>query len=155
MSYELVLFLTTKETSKKTTGKKKPINRYIMEHVTVKKNFVVQATQIVEKKVFLENYNLEMFASDLFMSKSNLNRKIKVSTGLTPVEFIRKVRFDYAFRLLKETDLSIKEVAYSSGFNDPKYFTRCFKKTYGISPKDYKNNLSKSVGYLWNNFNLN
>ncbi|HLP05575.1 MAG TPA: helix-turn-helix transcriptional regulator [Paludibacter sp.] len=126
-----------------------------MEHVTVKKNFVVQATQIVEKKVFLENYNLEMFASDLFMSKSNLNRKIKVSTGLTPVEFIRKVRFDYAFRLLKETDLSIKEVAYSSGFNDPKYFTRCFKKTYGISPKDYKNNLSKSVGYLWNNFNLN
>jgi len=126
-----------------------------MEKTGLKNNFVSLATKIVEKKIFIESYSLDMFANDLFMSKSKLSKKIKVTTGLTPIEFIRNVRFNYAFRLFKETDLSIKEVAYSSGFNDPKYFTRCFKRAYGMSPKDYKNNLNKGVGYLWLTFNLN
>jgi AraC-like DNA-binding protein len=126
-----------------------------MEQLVSKDNFVSLATKIVEKKIILENYNLNMFANDLFMSKSKLSKKIKLTTGLTPIEFINNVKFNYAFRLFKETDLSIKEVAYSCGFNDPKYFTRCFKKTFGISPKDYKDKLSKRVGYLWLTFNLN
>jgi|ERR1035437_3997730 AraC-like DNA-binding protein len=126
-----------------------------MNQITPKNNFVSLATKIVEKSIILENYNLDMFANDLFMSKSSLTKKIKIKTGLTPTEFIRNVKFNFAFRLFKETDLSIKEVAYSSGFNDPKYFTRCFKRVYGMSPKEYKSSFNKKVGYIWFNFNLN
>jgi len=126
-----------------------------MEQITPKNNFVSFATKVAEKKIFLEDYNLEMFANDLFMSKSQLCKKIKVMTGLTPTEFIRNIKFDYAFRLFKETDLSIKEIAYSSGFNDPKYFTRCFKRKFGMSPKEYHNNLNRKLGYMWLTFNMN
>jgi len=96
-----------------------------------------------------------MFAKDLFMSKSSLNKKVKTTTGLTPNEFIENVKFNYAIRLFKESDLTIKEIAYSSGFNDPKYFARRFKKEYGMTPKEYKNATNKTVGYIWHNFNLN
>ena len=127
-----------------------------MEQIIVNNNFVSLATQTIEKKIMLETYNLDMFANDLFMSKSKLTKKIKLSTGLTPTEFIRNIKFNYAFRLFKETDLSIKEIAYSSGFNDPKYFTRCFKRAYGMSPKEYKSNRSNGgLGYMWFNFNMN
>jgi AraC-like DNA-binding protein len=126
-----------------------------MEQIIAKNNFVLLATQTVEKKIMNENYNLEMFANDLFMSKSKLTKKIKLTTGLTPIEFIRDIKFNYAFRLFRDTDLSIKEIAYSSGFNDPKYFTRCFKRAYGMSPKEYKSSFNKVVGYMWFNFNMN
>jgi AraC-like DNA-binding protein len=127
-----------------------------MEQIIAKNNFVSLATQTIEKKIMLETYNLDMFANDLFMSKSKLTKKIKLTTGLTPTEFIRNIKFNYAFRLFKETDLSIKEIAYSSGFNDPKYFTRCFKRTYGMSPKEYKISRSNGgLGYMWFSFNMN
>jgi AraC-like DNA-binding protein len=126
-----------------------------MENTTSKKKFVTLATQIIETKIVDEKYSLDMFAKDLFMSKSKLNKKIKIATGLTPNEFIKSVRFDYAFKLFKETDLSIKEVAYSSGFNDPKYFTRCFKRAFGVSPKEYKSSFDKPTGYMWLTFNMN
>jgi AraC-like DNA-binding protein len=118
-------------------------------------NFVLYATSIVEKKICLEKYSINMFAKDLFMSKSSLNKKVKTTTGLTPNEFIENVKFNYAIRLFKESDLTIKEIAYSSGFNDPKYFARRFKKEYGMTPKEYKNATNKTVGYIWHNFNLN
>lgn len=126
-----------------------------MEQIASKNSFVSFATQMVEKNIKLENYNLDMFANDLCMCKSKLSKKVKDATGLTPIEFIRNVKFNFAFRLFKETNLSIKEVAYSTGFNDPKYFSRCFKRTYGVTPKDYKSSLSKAISYMWYYFNMN
>jgi AraC-like DNA-binding protein len=126
-----------------------------MQPTTSKNKFVSYATRIIENKISLERYDINMFAKDLFMSKSSLNKKIKITTGLTPNEFIENVKFNYAIRLFKESDLSIKEIAYSSGFNDPKYFARRFKKEYGMTPKEYKNTTNKTAGYIWNNFNLN
>ncbi len=134
------------------------LNFRIMKNIQLtssRNDFVLQATRIIEKKIHLEKYSLEMFANDLFMSKSSLNKKVKTITGLTPNEFIENVKFNFSLKLFQESDLSIKEIAYSSGFNDPKYFTRRFKKEYGITPKAYKNSLNKKCGYLWQNFNLN
>ena len=134
------------------------LNFRIMKNIQLtssRNDFVLQATRIIEKKIHLEKYSLEMFANDLFMSISSLNKKVKTITGLTPNEFIENVKFNFSLKLFQESDLSIKEIAYSSGFNDPKYFTRRFKKEYGITPKAYKNSLNKKCGYLWQNFNLN
>lgn len=100
--------------------------------------FLTQAATIAEKNIQLEKYSIEEFARDLFMSKSSLSKKMRAMVGITPLEFIENVKFKFALELLKDAELTIKEIAYSSGFNDPKYFSRRFKKIYGMSPRDYK-----------------
>jgi AraC-like DNA-binding protein len=64
--------------------------------------------------------------------------KIKGLTGLTPVDFIRQMRLKYAAGILRESDRNVSETAYLTGFNDVKYFSKCFKEMFGISPKEYR-----------------
>lgn len=77
------------------------------------------------------------------INKSNLGRtvffnKIKGLTGLSPVEFIRKIKLQIACQQIKENKCGVAEAAYLSGFNDVKYFTTCFKKEFGINPSEYR-----------------
>lgn len=69
------------------------------------------------------------------MSKTTLYRKMKSLTGQSTNELIQNVRLKYAARLLSESDKTVSEIAYESGFSDPYYFSRAFKKQYGYSPK--------------------
>jgi len=77
------------------------------------------------------------------MNRSVLSKKLNEETGLPTAQFIRNYRLDVAKRMLEENiaDRNITEIAYRVGFNDPKYFTRCFTKQYGISPSAYKETL--------------
>ncbi len=118
-------------------------------------NFLTQATQVAQKNIHVEGYSITDFAYDLAVSKSSLNKKMKVLTGLTPIEFLEKIKFRFAKRLFKETDFSVKEIAYSSGFNDPKYFTRRFKKEFGVTPKEYRNSIKNTVEIFWGKFVMN
>ena len=72
-------------------------------------------------------------------SRSGLQRKLKQTMGITPQDLLREARIKHACQLLMTTSKSVAEVAYSSGFTDPKYFSRCFKQSTGKSPSDYKN----------------
>ena len=65
-----------------------------------------------------------------------------MTMGITPQDLLGEARIKHASRLLLETDLTIAEVSYDSGFADPKYFSRCFKKSTGLSPSEYKNQRS-------------
>ena len=68
---------------------------------------------------------------------------MKELTGLSPIEFIRQIRIKKALRLMDDGETSITEVAYKTGFNDPKYFSRCFKAEMGMSPSAYLNEKDK------------
>lgn len=73
------------------------------------------------------------------MSKSSFYRAFTDEYGITPVQLILEERLKYSKQLLKENhELSIKEVAYASGFNDPNYFSRMFRKTEGKSPSEFR-----------------
>lgn len=72
------------------------------------------------------------------MSKSSFYRAFAQEFGLTPVQLLLEERLKYASKLLKEKKISVKEVAYASGFNDPNYFSRVFKKLKNCSPKEYR-----------------
>ena len=85
-----------------------------------------------------ENFGLEQLAAALNVSKSTLHRKVKAMTGLTPLEFIRNVKLKYACAMLARHDRPIAEVAYATGFSSPKYFTRCFKEEFGLTPSEYQ-----------------
>lgn len=123
--------------------------------VTVSGNlFLEKAAQFIEKNLF-DEFSIDKFAREMYVSKSKLYRIIMKMTGEPPLAFIKNVKMNKALELLSNSDLTVKEIAYSSGFNNPKYFTRCFRKEFGITPKQYRNCVTRSFGYMWNGFNLN
>ena len=79
----------------------------------------------------------QSLATSLNMSESSMYRKIKSITGMSPQEFMRKLRFKIACELLSDQTNNIADVAYKLGFTDPKYFSKCFKREFGMSPRDF------------------
>ncbi|MBO5420120.1 MAG: helix-turn-helix domain-containing protein [Bacteroidales bacterium] len=78
------------------------------------------------------------------MSKATLYRKLKAITGQSTNEFMQNTRLKYAARILSETDRPVSDVAYEVGFSDPYYFSRAFKKLFGKSPKQWRQDSSEN-----------
>jgi len=72
------------------------------------------------------------------MSRSVFFKKVKGLTGLAPVEYVRDVLMQHAAVLLLQEDYTIKEISYMVGMNDAKYFSRCFKNKYQMTPTEYR-----------------
>lgn len=72
------------------------------------------------------------------MSRVHLYKKISTLTGKSPIEFIRLLRLKRATQYLAESQLTIAEIAYKLGFNNPKYFSKYFKEEFGILPSEYQ-----------------
>ncbi|NJC28377.1 hybrid sensor histidine kinase/response regulator transcription factor [Neolewinella antarctica] len=103
--------------------------------------FVEQLRTTVEAHMNDYEFTVESFCKEVGMSSSQLHRKLTALTGLSPVRFIRYVRLARAKTLLETTDESIKVVAYDTGFSDPSYFSRSFKKEFGMTPMEYRDQL--------------
>jgi AraC-like DNA-binding protein len=86
-------------------------------------------------------FDLEQLSSQLNMSKSTLHRKIKTLSGLTPLDFIRNVKMKRACMMLRTKELTIAEISYAVGYNNPGYFSKCFKDEFGITPSEYQQTL--------------
>ena len=100
-----------------------------------------KAISIVERNIDNSDFSTEEFASEMNMSRSNLHLKLKALTGESALDFIRKIRFKEACRLLKDGRYSISEISDMVGFNTPSYFATCFKKYMGCLPTEYVKNL--------------
>lgn len=92
-----------------------------------------------------EKINLKNLSELACMSGSTFYRYVKKSTGLSPQELILRERIKHAKNLLGKSDLLITEVAFDAGFEDPNYFTRAFKKTEGLTPKQYQQKVHQST----------
>ena len=81
-------------------------------------------------------YEVGDFTEAMGVSKSLLNKKMQTLTGQSAGHFIRNYRLNLAHEMILKTNgsMTISEIAYEVGFNDPKYFTRCFTKHFGIAP---------------------
>ena len=93
----------------------------------------------IETNISDANLSVGDMAAAAATSRSGLQRKLRKMMGITPQDLLREARIKHACHLLLESDKSIAEVAYASGFTDPKYFSRCFKQSTGKSPSEYKN----------------
>ena len=82
--------------------------------------------------------SLEHIAENFDISVRSLNRHFKKATGKTPMQYLQQVRIDNAKELLKTSNLSISEVAFSVGYPDSSYFSALFRKTISLSPKQYR-----------------
>lgn len=85
---------------------------------------------------------MEELSRAMTMSYQNLHRKLTALTNLSPVQFIRTIRLQKAMSLLQTTRLSIGDVAFEVGFNDPKYFSRVFVEEFGKPPSAVRENLA-------------
>lgn len=90
-------------------------------------------------------FNVSVFIEELGISRSLLHKKLQSLVGQSAGRFIRNYRLNKAKEIISiYPGMNISEVAYSVGFNDPKYFTRCFTKRYGMAPSVYSLNLHES-----------
>lgn len=100
--------------------------------------FVAQARSIVEQHLQDSEYGVEQLAKELCMERTGLYKKLTSLSDTTPVVFIRNIRLERAALLLKEGNMSVNEIAEKTGFSSPSYFTKCFKKMYGVLPSEYR-----------------
>lgn len=99
--------------------------------------FVEKAILKLEMRIADVSLSINQLASEMNVSKVSLYRKFKSTVGLSPCEYILSVRIKRSVQLLAK-EQNISDIAFSVGFNDPKYFSRCFKSEYGITPRQFQ-----------------
>jgi AraC-like DNA-binding protein len=93
---------------------------------------------IIDNEYTDRNLTVQSLSVRLGVHRSILSRRFKEKAGSSPQQYIISRRLDKAMFLLKETDLRVSEIAYRSGFRDPNYFARAFKKTMGMTPLEFR-----------------
>lgn len=99
--------------------------------------FLRKAMEAVKRHLDDISFSADAFASEMNMSRSTLHLKMKAVTGESTMDFIRKIRFGEACKLLKEGRYNVTEISEMVGFNTPSYFATSFKKYMGCLPSEY------------------
>lgn len=101
-----------------------------------------KAFKLVEDNIANEQFDIPFFSAELGVSRTMLFTKIKAWTNFTPNEFIHEVRMKRAAQLLEQNKMNVSQISYKVGFNNPKYFSKCFQKKYGETPSQYADKFS-------------
>lgn len=99
--------------------------------------FINRCMEYIYENIENEDFNLDNLGAKMNISRSSLYRKLKEISNLKPVDFIKKVRLNFAAKLLLTKNIPINQIAWRSGFSDPKYFSKCFLQEFGFHPKNY------------------
>ena len=99
--------------------------------------FIEKLQVVLEKELSNADFSSEDFAATVGMSRMQLHRKLKSLLGVSTSEFLRNERLKASTELLKKGKANISEIAYSVGFNDVSYFSKCFKEMYHCTPTEY------------------
>ncbi|QRR00258.1 hybrid sensor histidine kinase/response regulator transcription factor [Dyadobacter sandarakinus] len=127
---------------------RKQLQQQFQQHVEIRpsevavhsldEQFVNSAVKVVEENLSNADFTVEELSDAMSMSRVYLYKKILSLTGKTPIEFIRHIRIRRGAGLLEKTQLTISEIAYQIGFNNPKYFAKLFKEEYKMLPTEYR-----------------
>ena len=111
--------------------------------MTPEQQFLEKALNCIHEHLDDSSYDRDSFAADMGASSSTLYNKLRAITGMNVNAFIRDIRMKEARRLAeKDPTMRVSDLAYKVGFQDPKYFSTCFKKYFGILPKEYMEQLN-------------
>ena len=102
--------------------------------------FVDILNYAIDSNIGNNEMNVEFLANYMKMGRTVFYKKVKELTGYTPNEYITKKRMAYAVKLFEDPVMSISQIAYESGYSDPKYFSLAFKKYFGVSPNKFRTN---------------
>ncbi|MGN7889840.1 two-component regulator propeller domain-containing protein [Dyadobacter sp. 22481] len=99
--------------------------------------FLRDMVQVIEKHISNAEFTVIDLAREMGVSRSQFFKRVQTLTGKSPLEVIRDIRLQHAAQLLEKSQLSVAEIAYQVGFNNPKYFARYFKEFYEVLPSAY------------------
>ncbi|TNJ45851.1 response regulator [Tamlana fucoidanivorans] len=129
------------DTNKKISAKSKTKVDFVPENKdidSIDDVFIRNAYEVLDKNFDNPEFTANLFIKEMNMSHSGLYRKLKHLTGKSANEFIRDYRLKRAAQIIKQNSgLLISEVCLKSGFNDPKYFSKCFKQVFNMSPTEF------------------
>ena len=111
------------------------------EHREVKGNndaLMERIMRSVNSHLADSTFNVERLTQEVGISRAQLHRKMKEMTGISTADFIRNLRLDEAARLIRETDITVTQAAYSVGFNNQSHFSTVFHKRFGMTPTEYQ-----------------
>ncbi|HTJ51084.1 MAG TPA: ATP-binding protein [Cyclobacteriaceae bacterium] len=110
----------------------------LLKHeMSLEEKFLQKARTIVESNINDFAFGVETLSAEMHLSRTQLLRKLKALTGLSPNEFIKDLRLKRAAELILSKADTISQIGYAVGFNDQSYFTKCFKKQFGVAPSEY------------------
>lgn len=118
-------------------AKKAPVSRPDLES-----DFYRRFLEIFNRQMGNPDVNVDTIAADLGLGRSQFYRKIKALTNYSPVELMRTLRLREARNRLLTSDMSVSEIAYSTGFSTPAYFTKCYREAFGETPSDTRAGLT-------------
>lgn len=104
------------------------------------RKFMDKLMELMEKNMDNGDLIVDDLVQDLAVSRSVFFKKLKTLTGLAPIEFIKEIRVKRAAQLIESGDYNMTQIAYMVGINDPRYFSKCFKQRFGMTPTEYKEN---------------
>lgn len=122
--------------------KKSPLDYYKkVEQSDIKEKenaeFVDKLNAIILENLLNSDFNIDSLSRLMYMSRSNLHKRVKGITGMTPNDYIRLIRLNRAAELLSTGKYQVVEVCYRVGFNTPSYFSKCFNEHFGMLPKEF------------------
>lgn len=130
--------LFTREKLKQQTADAIPLRELGFESEALEDDFIKEYIDIIKANISNPEFDVSVIYETLGISRANFYRKVKVSTGLSPIDLIKNIRLEVSLKLLKETSLNVSEIAQQVGFSSRSYFARTFKSVYGISPTEFQ-----------------
>lgn len=119
-------------------GARKVLEVEEQQHSSPDELFLQKAIDCVKQHIDDADYDREQFASDMCVSSSTLYNKLRALTGENVTAFINSIRLKEACSILRQKpNIKMTELSMAVGFNTPKYFTKCFKKEFGMLPSEY------------------
>lgn len=126
-----------RETFHKNFRKQVEVKASDINITSLDEKLIQNAIKLVEDNIANPEFSVEHLSRELGMSRVHLYKKLLTITGKAPLEFIRVIRIQRAAQLLEKSQLTVAEVAYKVGFNNPKYFTKYFKEEFNMLPSAY------------------
>ena len=136
---EIEQLIKNRELIRESCEGRNSIREIISSTPTSDDKFIVKIRQLLEDSIVDPDFQISNLSSGLNMSYKNLYRKIKTLTGLSPIELVMSFKMQRAYHLLSNSG-SVKEIGIGLGFQNLSYFSKCFKKQFGVTPMVVRQN---------------
>jgi len=115
------------------------------EKYLVKKDIQLleKINQVIEQNIANSDYNIDALAENMGLSRSAFFKKLKSLTGFAPVDLIKEIRLNKSVEMLKNTDMTVSEIAFAVGFKEAGYYGKCFRKKYETTPTEFMSKFRK------------
>jgi len=108
--------------------------------LSMEESFLAKINGLLDKNMANENFTVEQLSDEMFMSRTQIHRKLRAITNMSTTQYVKHYKLELAMKELKAHTGTISEIAYRHGFSSPAYFSRVFQEIYGIKPSEIARN---------------